>query len=113
MGKNNANRVGLELAKWTGLLRAEFWSLPPEAMVDRPTIAAAFYLSVPSMEAFATKGGGPKYIRLGRKALYKKADGLRWALATGRAVDSTAQLSQVASARLPVRLTPKKKGGVK
>lgn len=77
-------------------LRAEFWSLPPEAMVDRRTIAAVLYVSVPTMEAFATKGGGPKYIRIGRKALYRKSDGLSWAEATGRELQSTSQLERIA-----------------
>jgi len=80
----------------SGDLRAEFWSLPPEAMVDRRTIAAVLYVSVPTMEAFATKGGGPKYIRIGRKALYRKSDGLSWAAATGCELESTAQLESMA-----------------
>ena len=74
-------------------LRAEFWSLPPEAMVDRRTIAAVLYVSEPTMEALATKGGGPKYIRIGRKALYRKSDGLSWAASTGRELQSTSTLS--------------------
>jgi len=79
-------------------LRAEFWRLPDDAMVDRATIAAAFYLSVASMEALAIKGGGPKYTRISRRALYRKRDGLQWAATTGRTVDSTAQLAELATA---------------
>jgi hypothetical protein len=80
----------------SGNLRAEFWRLPPEAMVDRRTIAAVLYVSVPTTEDFATKGGGPKYIRIGRKALYRKSDGLSWAAATGRELQSTSQLERIA-----------------
>jgi hypothetical protein len=75
-------------------LRAEFWRLPDDAMVDRPTIAAAFYLSVASMEALAVKGGGPKYTRINRRALYRKRDGLQWAATTGRTVENTSQLCE-------------------
>ena len=74
-------------------LRAEFWSLPSQAWVDRETIAAAFFVSTVTMEALATKGGGPKYTRIGRRALYRKGDALAWAAETGRTVESTAQLT--------------------
>ena len=74
-------------------LRREFWTLPEDAMVDRPTVAAAFYLSLASMESLAIKGGGPKYLRVGRRALYRKADALAWATTTGRLVENTAQLA--------------------
>ena len=40
----------------------------------------------------AIKGGGPQYTRIGRRALYRKADVLAWAAATGRTVENTAQL---------------------
>ena len=78
-------------------LRAEFWRLPDDAMVDRATIAAAFYLSVASMEALAIKGGGPRYTRINRRALYRKRDGLQWATSTGRTVENTAQLHDKAA----------------
>lgn len=78
-------------------LRAEFYALPPEAFVDRQTAAAAPYLSLASLEAMAIKGGGPPYIRVGRRALYKKADLLAWMERTGRKVENTAQLSQVSA----------------
>ena len=77
-------------------LRAEFWALPDHAMVDRPTVAASLYLSGASMEALAIKGGGPPYTRVGRRALYLKADVLAWAAKTGRRVENTAQLAEFA-----------------
>lgn len=97
----------------SGDLRAEFWSLPPEALVDRRTIAAVLYVSVPTMEAFATKGGGPKYIRIGRKALYRKSDGLSWAAATGRELESTAQLERMAPVIFSEVVALEKTGGEK
>jgi hypothetical protein len=86
--KRSADR---EVATPAGM-RAEFWSLPDDAMFDRATIGAVFYLSVASMEALAIRGGGPPYTRIGRRALYRKANTLAWAAATGRTVESTAQL---------------------
>jgi hypothetical protein len=73
--------------------RREFWLLPPEAYVDRPTAAAVRYVSVHTLEAEAINGGGPPYKRIGRRAMYRKADFLAWFDRTGRTVENTAQLS--------------------
>ena len=81
-----------EQTSYLAALRAEFWSLPVEAFVDRETVAAAVFVAVVSMEAYATKGGGPKYTRIGRRALYRKGDVLDWATSTGRTVENTSQL---------------------
>lgn len=78
-------------------LRAEFYALPPEARVDRATAAAVRYVGLPTIEAEAIKGGGPPYIRVGRRALYQKAELLAWMERTGRKVENTAQLSQVSA----------------
>lgn len=59
-------------------LRAEFYALPLEAMVDRPTAAAVRYVSTATLEAEAIKGAGPTFTRVGRRALYKKADLMAW-----------------------------------
>ena len=72
-------------------LRAEFHSLPIDALVDRATAGAAVYLAVASMDALAIKGGGPAYMRIARRALYMKSDVLKWATDTGRVVQNTAQ----------------------
>lgn len=74
-------------------LRAEFWALPDTALVDRPTAAAAVYLSPTSLEAMAIKGGGPSYRRQGRRALYVKADVVAWATQRDK-VSNTAELVQ-------------------
>ncbi len=74
-------------------LRAEFWKLPEDAFVDREIVAATFFVTVVSMDAYATNGGGPKYTRIGRRALYRKGDVLDWAGENGRKVENTSQLS--------------------
>lgn len=86
-----------ELVPIEAALRREFWALPSDAFVDRATAGASFYLSIASMEAFAIRGDGPRYTRLGRRALYRKADLLEWAQKTGRKVESTAQLTAAPS----------------
>ena len=73
-------------------LRREFWALPPEAQTSREMVAAAYLLSPASLEAYAIRGGGPPYMRIGRRALYRKADCLKWAAESGRVVENTAQL---------------------
>ena len=82
-------------------LRAEFHSLPNDALVDRPTAGAAVYLTVASMDALAIKGGGPAYMRIARRALYRKADILHWAADTGRVVQNTAQWHDQAALAQP------------
>ena len=78
-------------------LRREFWALPPEAHASREMVAAAYYLSPASLEAYAIKGGGPPYMRIGRRSLYRKADTLKWAAESGRVVENTAQLHEGAA----------------
>lgn len=74
-------------------LRAEFYSLPGEAVVDRRTVAAVSYRSQQALEILATKGGGPAYRRVGRRALYRKQDVLEW-IDAARVVTNTAQLQK-------------------
>lgn len=74
-------------------LRAEFYRLPDDAQVDRPTVAAVRYVTTATLEAEAIKGGGPPYTRIGRRALYRKRDVLAWMEKTGRTVQNTAQLA--------------------
>lgn len=81
----------------TVALRAEWYSLPPDALTDRATVAAALYVVPQSMEAMAIKGGGPPYTRIGRRALYRKGDVLEWMQRKGRKVENTAQLAEVAA----------------
>jgi hypothetical protein len=77
--------------------RAEFYSLPPEAVVDRQTMCAVRYIGEGTAEAEAIKGGGPRYMRIGRRALYRKADVLAWMESNARTVENTAQLSEAAA----------------
>jgi hypothetical protein len=73
--------------------RAEFWSFPDAALVDRLTLCAVTYQSLAWAEQLAIRGGGPRYMRLGRKALYRKLDILNWMTDTGRSGENTAQFA--------------------
>lgn len=77
--------------------RREFWASSDEALHTRETIAAAIHASVDLMESFAIKGGGPTFQRLGRRALYRKADVLEWIERNSQRVDNTAQLKRTAA----------------
>lgn len=77
--------------------RREFWQAAPESLHDRPTWAAVRHVGEATIEAEAIKGGGCPYIRIGRRALYRKADMLEWMERTGRRVENTAQLVEVAA----------------
>lgn len=76
--------------------RREFWEASPESLHDRTTLAAVRHVSEATLEAEAIKGGGVPYMRVGRRALYRKADALEWMQRTGRRVESTAQLAGAA-----------------
>lgn len=71
--------------------RAEFYALPHDAMVDRDTVAAVRYVERQTIELEAIRGGGIPYRRVGRRALYRKADVLSWMERSG-VVRSTAEL---------------------
>lgn len=71
--------------------RAEFYSLPHDALVDRETVAAVRYVTRQTIELEAIRGGGIPYRRVGRRALYRKADVLSW-MESSNVVRSTAQL---------------------
>lgn len=92
-------------------LRAEFWALPDDAMVDRATVAAARYVGTDTMEADAIRGGGVPYTRIGRRALYRKADVIAWMAEAGRRVENTAQLASpsVAVPTPPPEAAPKRR----
>lgn len=75
--------------------RREFWQASPESLHDRQTYAAVLHVQDATAEAQAIKGGGCPYIRIGRRALYRKADMLEWMQRTGRRVENTAQLQEL------------------
>jgi hypothetical protein len=75
-----------------GRLRSEFWSAPAVALVDRATVAASQYKSLAWAEQLAIKGGGPPFLKIGRRCLYRKSDVLAWMEKNGQFVDSTAEL---------------------
>ena len=75
-------------------LRREFWAAAADTLVDRETAGAAVHLSLAAMELAAIKGNGPPYIRIGRRALYRKSDVLDWIEKNGQRVENTAQLAE-------------------
>lgn len=83
--------AGMEVRR---ALRAEFWALPPEAHVDRKTVAAVRYIESQTLELEAIKGGGIPYMRVSRRVYYRKADVLAWIEANATKGRSTAELSQ-------------------
>lgn len=55
------------------------------------TEAAAFYrTAVPTLEGWRVKGGGPPFIRLGRRVVYAKSDLIAFAQRNRRASTSDA-----------------------
>src|SRR4051812_41171199 len=59
-------------------LRKDFWAASDEDLFDRRSVAAALNVSVSLLEKYATTGGGPPYIELGRLRRYRKTDVLSW-----------------------------------
>ena len=87
-------------------LRIEFWNAPLEALLDRPTTAAGMGYSVPWLELRATAGGGPEYLKIGRRVRYRKRDVLRWLeqhsiRATSTSCYLSAQIEKSAAAQEP------------
>lgn len=72
-------------------LRQEFWSAPPEALLDRQTIAAGIVRSLGWMELKALTGGGVPYFKCGRRCLYRKSDALKWLDENSKRVQSTSE----------------------
>lgn len=72
-------------------LRREFDAAPPDGFVDRDTAGAAAHVKRATMEAYAIRGGVLPYVRIGRRALYRKRDVIAW-IESGRHVQNTAQL---------------------
>jgi len=60
------------------LLRKDFWAAPDDDLFDRKSVAAALNVSVSLLEKYATTGGGPPYLELGRLRRYRKGDVLDW-----------------------------------
>ena len=89
-------RLMNRIAQDPSALRAEFYRLPPEAFVDRQTLAAVRYIKSETLESEAIRGGGVPYTRVGRRALYTKRDVLSWLAKNGRRVENTAQLVEAA-----------------
>jgi hypothetical protein len=74
-------------------LRAEFWPAPLDALFDRSTVAAALNRSNAWLEMKATAGGGPPFLKFGRRVLYRKRDVLAWLDKNSISASSTSSYS--------------------
>ncbi len=71
---------------------ADFWRSPSDAMFRR-AVAQVLGKSVSWLELAALNGNGPAFCRLGRHAMYRKADVLDYIERTAsRRVNSTSEL---------------------
>lgn len=73
-------------------LNATFWSAPDDALLPRPVTAAGLGYSVSWLELKATKGGGPRMVKIGRRVMYRKSDVLAWLDVHSREVSHTSEL---------------------
>lgn len=73
-------------------LSVVFWTAPNEALLSRPTTAAGIGYSVSWLELKATRGGGPRMTKIGRRVLYRKVDVLAWLEINSRTVNHTSEL---------------------
>ena len=94
LAKQPPSRAPPRLTPTVADLRTEFWNAPLEALLDRPTTAAGLGRSVAWMELKATRGGGPPFIKFGRRVLYEKRTALEWLRAHSRQVSSTSAYSK-------------------
>jgi hypothetical protein len=78
-------------------LRNDFWKSPDDALLDRRTTAAGLIRSNAWMELKATTGGGPPFLKCGRRVLYRKRDVLAWLEANSLQASSTSAYPQPAT----------------
>jgi hypothetical protein len=55
-----------------------FWTAPDDALFATPAIARVRSVSVALLERERWLGTGPKYLKVGGRVLYRKADVLEW-----------------------------------
>src|SRR5271154_3957522 len=80
-------------------LKGPYTPTPPTAVMGTPDAASYLNLSAASLNKMRCMGGGPVFIRLGRKIGYMRPDLDKW-LAARRATNTSD-----AAARLPAKLT--------
>ena len=83
----------------TSALMGPYIPTPASAVMGTPEAASYLNLSSASLNKMRCMGGGPVFIRLGRKIGYQRADLDKW-LAARRATNTSD-----AAARLPAKLT--------
>jgi hypothetical protein len=66
-----------------------FHAVSDDALLDRRATAAGLGMSVKWVENKAWLGGGPPFVKVGGKCLYRKKDVLQWLSQHGREMRST------------------------
>lgn len=75
----------------------QFWDAPMEALFRPPVIALVLCKTQAWAERKRTVGGGPRFIRIGRRSVvYRKSDVLEW-LNSQQQVGSTSEYDGVAA----------------
>jgi hypothetical protein len=75
-------------------LRREWHDARPDDLLTRPVVAAGLNRSLSWMEQLAKKGGGPAFLKVGKRSvLYRKADVLEWWATYVRRVHSTSEVA--------------------
>ena len=75
-----------------------FWDAPLSALFKQPVIAQVLVKSESWCERARWEGNGPKFLRIGRSIVYKKADVVDW-LDKHQSVTSTSQYPIAVRAR--------------
>jgi hypothetical protein len=83
-------------------LRAEFYAAPDDALLGQDLVAVALGRSTAWCEMKRLTGGGPQYLKLGRRCLYRKSAVLRHIAEYSTPVRSTSEYSLLESQRLSV-----------
>ena len=71
-----------------------FAALDEDALADRRVTAAGMGLSRDWLEQKAWLGGGPPFVKVGGRCLYRKRDVLAWLSQHGREMRSTSDTSK-------------------
>jgi hypothetical protein len=85
-----------ETRKSNAVLRAEFWRAPEETLLPRGCVAAGLCHSVRWLVEQERAGKAPARVRIGRFALYRKRDVLRYWAPDGAGQGAVSHETEVA-----------------